>query len=196
MFAYCNNNPVVRQDSTGTAFETVFDVISLGASIVEVALNPADIWAWAGLAGDVIDLIPFVTGVGEVTRAVNTGRKIVNAADTLNDARKLVDTASDVKKGWKVGENIQNLTKAGNTPSWSAIRSRYWKNKAHFFKNDYSKNDLERMKKGLAPLVEGFDGKMYPMELHHPNGRKGNNLFTFIEVTPWAHAEIDPFRYF
>ena len=67
LYAYCDNNPVVRVDYGGQLWETVFDVISLGASIVEVCVNPTDPWAWAGLAGDAIDLIPFVTGVGEVT---------------------------------------------------------------------------------------------------------------------------------
>ena len=48
----------------------------LHASIVEVCLNPTDPWAWAGLAGDAVDLIPFVTGVGEATRAAKTTAKV------------------------------------------------------------------------------------------------------------------------
>ena len=35
LFAYCDNNPVVRVDHSGQFWDTVFDVISLGASIVE-----------------------------------------------------------------------------------------------------------------------------------------------------------------
>ena len=187
MFAYCGNNPIARQDSNGEAFETAWDLASLGFSIGEVIANPYDPWAWIGLAGDTADvLIPFVGGIGEATRAVKVATQ----------AAEMLDTASDVKKGWKVGDDIANLTKAGNVPSWSTIRSRYWKNKAHYFEANYSTNDLARMKKGLAPLVEYVDGKKYPMELHHPNGRKGSNIFTFIEVTPWKHAEIDPFRCF
>ena len=187
MFAYCGNNPISRTDRNGEAFETVFDIISLGASVAEVVINPADIWAWAGLVGDVADvLIPFVGGIGEATRLLKVASRTA----------EMIDTASDAKKGWKVGEDITKLTKAGNIPSWSTIRSRYWKNKAFYFESDYSASDLERMKKGLAPLVEFVDGKVYPIELHHPNGRAGNNIFTFFEATPWKHAEIDPFRYF
>jgi hypothetical protein len=77
-------------------------VISLGASIVEVCVNPTDPWAWAGLAGDAIDLIPFVTGVGEVTRAVKTTVKVVDKADDVVDAAKVIyktaDKASDIRK--------------------------------------------------------------------------------------------------
>ncbi len=47
-YAYCGNNPVVRADHGGRFWETIFDIISLGASIVEVCLNPSDPWAWAG----------------------------------------------------------------------------------------------------------------------------------------------------
>jgi len=77
LYAYCDNNPVIRSDDGGMVWETVFDILSLGASIVEVAINPADPWAWAGLVGDAVDLIPFVTGVGEVTRAVKTTTKLI-----------------------------------------------------------------------------------------------------------------------
>lgn len=65
-------------------------------------MNPTDIWAWAGLVGDAVDLIPFVTGVGEVTRAVKTTVKITNKAtdvlDTANTLYKTADAASDIRK--------------------------------------------------------------------------------------------------
>jgi hypothetical protein len=97
LYAYCDNNPVMRRDDGGQFWDTVFDVISLGVSIVEVCVNPTDPWAWAGLAGDAIDLIPFVTGVGEVTRAVKTIDKV---ADTVQIAKAvdLTDDAADIVK--------------------------------------------------------------------------------------------------
>lgn len=50
------------------------------------------------------------------------------------------------------------------------------------------------MKKGKAPLVMyPKNGKMYPMELHHPNGRDGNNIFDFEPLTPWDHDAADSF---
>ena len=83
MFAYCGNNPAARVDAFGNAWETVWDIFSLGSSIIEVAANPADIWAWVGLAGDLVDVVvPFVGGIGEATRAVNAARKV---ADKAND---------------------------------------------------------------------------------------------------------------
>ena len=75
-------------DRNGEFLDTVFDVISLGMSIAEVAACPADPWAWASLIGDVVDLIPCVTGVGEGVRAIKTARY----------AKKAVSEAGDVAK--------------------------------------------------------------------------------------------------
>ena len=94
MFAYCGNNPVSRKDENGEAFETVFDVLSLGASIMEVAFNPADPFAWLGLAGDAIDLIPFVTGVGETIRILKAGSKVTDTADNVIDTYRRLKKAS------------------------------------------------------------------------------------------------------
>lgn len=85
LYAYCGNNPVCRTDPTGKAFETILDVLSLGASILDVAFNPADPFAWLGLAGDAVDLIPFVTCVGETIRALKMGSKVVDGVDSTID---------------------------------------------------------------------------------------------------------------
>ena len=99
LYAYCDNNPVTRTDNGGAFWDTVFDVVSLCFSVAEVVANPSDPWAWAGLIGDAVDLIPFVSGVGEVTRAVNTVRKVLDVADDLHDAGKAIDNATDALDG-------------------------------------------------------------------------------------------------
>lgn len=93
MFAYCGNNPVNSSDYNGEFWDTVLDVVSVGFSIAEVAVNPTDPWAWAGLAGDLIDLIPFVTGIGETTRAIKvTVSAAEGAGDVISAARKSYNT--------------------------------------------------------------------------------------------------------
>ena len=180
LFAYCDCNPIVRIDVGGNVWETIVDVISLGSSVIEVYINPTDPWAWAGLVGDVIDIVPVVTGVGETIKAVKIINRTTDVADAINDTHK----------GWKLGDNVTNLTKAGNTPSWSTIRSRYWKNEALLNSHKYTDpNDISLMKKGKAPI--GYDSK--PMELHHPLGRKGgDNLFIFY---PMHHTDHMLFHY-
>lgn len=48
---------------------------------------------------------------------------------------------------------------------------------------EYSPEDLLRMSQGRAPLaLNPNNGKMYPMELHHPNGRSGDNFLILSEL--------------
>ena len=98
LYAYCNNDPVNYCDPNGHWIETVFDLFSLGISVVEVVINPVDPLAWAGLAGDALDLIPFVTGMGETIKGVRVVAKGVDAADDAMDTirfMKAVDRAED-----------------------------------------------------------------------------------------------------
>ena len=103
----------------------------------------------------------------------------------MNKVDNAVGAARTVKRGWKVGDDITALTRAGNAPSWSTVRQRYWKNKAFYNPFTYP-NDLSRMKKGLAP--KGRDG--FSMELHHPYGRIGENFYIFEEITRTNHIMI------
>ena len=89
MFSYCENNPVLGVDQNGEFLDTIFDVISLGMSVAEVVANPADPWAWASVAGDIVDLIPGVTGVGETLRVIKSSNHVVDAAKGLRKSQKI-----------------------------------------------------------------------------------------------------------
>ena len=102
LYLYCGNDPINYVDPSGQWFETVFDLLSLGISIVEVIINPVDPWAWAGLAGDALDLVPFVTGVGETIKGVRVVAKGVDMADDALDTIKFMkatDRAADFADG-------------------------------------------------------------------------------------------------
>ncbi len=88
MFAYCGNNSANRLDFGGNFWETAFDVVSLGVSIVGVCNNPTDLWEWVSLAGDTIDLIPFVTGAGELTRTLKITNKTFNIEEIVMDSKQ------------------------------------------------------------------------------------------------------------
>ena len=186
MFAYCENNPVMRVDPTGELFWDILDVFMAALSWDDFLESPSLVnLGWAAL--DTLALLPGVPSSGYARRGVEV-------VSSISHANKAKDVA---KVGWKVGDNISNLTRAGNVPSWSTVRQRYWKNEALTNYKEYSPEDLLRMSQGRAPLaLNPNNGKMYPMELHHPNGRKGSDLFNFIQVTPWKHAEIDKYRHF
>ena len=102
MFAYCGNNPVNRADDSGTFWETVWDIVSLATSVAEVAINPTDPWAWAGLAGDIVDVVlPCVGGVGEVVDTAKTAYRVVDTGeDIIDEARtiyRLAGSTDDIK---------------------------------------------------------------------------------------------------
>ena len=189
LFAYCDANPTVRLDVGGYVWETVFDVVSLGASIVEVSINPSDPWAWAGLVGDVIDLVPFATGIGETVKITKSLKKATTVKDAAKKINDVSSAAKTTKRGWKVGDDITNLTRAGKDPSWSTVRQRYWKNQAYYAPYKFPQ-DISRMKKGLAPI--GWDG--FSMQLHHPHGRDGLNFYKFKPLTRTEHILEHKYR--
>ena len=206
LYVYCANNPVWYCDTAGNVFETVFDIVSLGVSIAEAIDNPKNTEAWVSVFADTVDLIPFVTGVGEVTRAVRIADAVGDAADTIHDVQKATDAVGEAaSKGWKVGDDISVPTRNGNDPAWSTVRQRYWKNEAannptaYTDSKLYTEDSLSRMHKGLAPKHYGTDGKAYSMELHHKKARceGGKHNYNNLQVvTPWEHAEKDKFRHF
>jgi RHS repeat-associated protein len=113
LYSYCDNNPVTRSDSSGKFWETIFDIVTIGFSIYDVCKNPSDPWAWAGLAGDVIDLIPIVTGVGEGIKAISKTNKIVDSIQAADNVADAVDAAGDAGKAINNGiDTYGNLQKA------------------------------------------------------------------------------------
>ena len=85
-------------DPSGHLIETGFDIASLLFSVAEVACNPSNVWAWIGLAGDLVDLIPIVSGVGEATDVLRIASKaddIIDAADDVYDSAKVVYKFTD-----------------------------------------------------------------------------------------------------
>ena len=80
----------MRVDHTGEFWGILFDVASLAFSIVDVCQNPDDVWAWVGLAFDIVDLLPIISGTGEV-------------ADVLRFANKSDDAVSEfLQAGGKI----------------------------------------------------------------------------------------------
>ncbi len=111
LYCYCMNDPVNLYDSSGHWVETVFDLFSLGVSIVEVIINPYDPLNWAGLAGDALDLIPFVTGVGETVRGVKVVAKGVDMTDDVYDTIKIMKVADLTDDAW---DTVRGLDRAGD----------------------------------------------------------------------------------
>ena len=99
MYAYCQNNPIIYSDYTGDVLETAFDIATLGVSIAAVAAEPTSFWTWAGLLGDVIDLLPGVTCVGEAVKTLGVVAKTADASGDIRTAKRASDAAISMVQG-------------------------------------------------------------------------------------------------
>lgn len=110
LFAYCDNNPIMRVDTTGYAWETVFDAISLAESVLATMADPRNPYNWIALAGDTIDFaIPFIAGIGESARLLKTAKAI----DKIEIA-KIATTGTPNKMG-KIGEALAGINQNAKT---------------------------------------------------------------------------------
>ena len=104
LYAYCNNNPVVCRDLTGTVAETIFDVISLVDAVLTTMADPRNVYNWVALVGDVADMaIPFVAGLGESARLLKTA-KVVDRVEISKIA-----TIGNSNKIGKIGEALAGI---------------------------------------------------------------------------------------
>ena len=136
LYVYCDNNPVVRRDLQGYFWETLFDIVSLGTSVVEVCVNPGDPWNWAGLIGDAIDLIPFVTGAGEATRAVKTANKVADKTTAVIKIQKAVDFTPESAKIVKSLDRSKGYTR-------SSLRAGIYIHNGYKATNEFIKKEKE-----------------------------------------------------
>ena len=138
--------------------------------------------------------------ISQTESQYNNERNITNFNSlSKNDYLQVVRNATGewtVPKGWKVGDDIRNLTSKGNLPKWNTVRQRYWKNQAYYNSNNYSAENVIRMQQGLAPQrLNPVTGLMESMELHHHMvPQRDGGLFDFIQVWPNEHLAIDPYR--
>ncbi len=159
LYAYCDNNPVMRTDGDGMFWETVWDIASLIGSIIDVVNDPSDPWAWAGLVGDVVDvLIPCVGGIGEVTKVAKTVDNIVDAADDIHDAVKAVDKVDDAIDAVKTSKRSQAVRKA-------------WRNEYLDVKN--GGNGVSRIWTSSEKIELLNTGKVTGYQGHHMKSVKG-----------------------
>ncbi|MDF7797812.1 hypothetical protein P4A91_25365, partial [Pseudomonas syringae] len=119
-----------------------------------------------------------------------------NVLEAKEKAPEPTDTPP-VKNGWKVGDDVYNKTAKGNDPSWTTVRSRFWKNEAATTEatSKYGAENIERMKKGLAPQRYNADkGGMESMELSHEPVPFRDGGKDFVPRWPQDHAAVDPYR--
>lgn len=126
-------------------------------------------------------------GVGKLSSKLPKLRITIDPnslGSNLGNLRITVEAAGGSK-------NITRLTRAGNYPSWSTVKSRYWK---------LMNNGKVPKGKAVVRVRETGEVKTIKVskELHHTNGRTGPDPHRFSnleEVWPWEHAAIDRYRH-
>ena len=167
----------MRVDHSGALWDTVFDVVSLGLSVVDVINNPDDVWAWVGLALDAVDLIPFVSGLGEASDMVRIASKaddIIDAADDVHDTVKIakaVDFTEDAADKIKALDRSSGFTKS--TASMGRQIHNGYKATKEFKPNYKEFRDI----KGIRPDYVDFDNKIiYELKPTNPRSIKSGIL--------------------
>ncbi|MBI3259484.1 MAG: hypothetical protein HYZ54_08440 [Ignavibacteriae bacterium] len=137
--------------------------------------------------------IPFGPGIAGVLSAEAQAARMAVKVET--QAGRIAASQVTKIKGWKVGDDIRNLTSKGNLPKWDTVRRRFWKTEVVKHPEKYAPEQLERMKKGLAPQrLNTQTGKMESMELHHDPAQRDGGLFDFVPLWPDEHAGVDSLR--
>jgi len=154
----------------------------------------------AGLA--TASCVPVIKELKNLKPGTAAKKLITKITGAYKNARIPKTLANNVR-GWKVGDQITNLTKFGKVPKWSTVRKRYWKNQAERIKSDPSfrpdygnPGNIKRMEKGLAPQrLNEKTGLWESMELHHIPPQREGGLFDFFELWPEEHAKLDDLRH-
>ena len=108
-FAYCGNNSIVRRDDNGYLWDTVFDIVSLVFSVGDVISNPGDALSWIGLVGDIVDLVPFISGAGETAKAIGVSIRITNKVDNTCDVINVVKATDFTEDAWDVIKSLDRV---------------------------------------------------------------------------------------
>ena len=191
LYAYCDNNPVMRVDNGGEFWDTVFDVVSLCFSVVDVIKNPDDPWAWVGLAADVVSLaVPFATGGGTVVKAVSKADDVVDLAKNADRAIDAIDTVSDIGKAARKVDDVSDTIKAAQNIG-NSVDSLDELRKNQRALSDLGKEIERNAKKGnFISFDEAkiFDEwcKEYGIPQHHPALRDSGKHW----VTGWDHTHF------
>lgn len=128
-------------------------------------------------------------------RRVASGGRIAAPGSGLTLGVMKRNTTANSTVGWRVGDPINNLTSAGNVPKWNTVRQRFWKNEALYNPGEYTKPQLEAMKRGRAPRRwDHGKGAWESKELHHDPPQREGGLFDVNPVWPGEHALRDPCR--
>ena len=118
MFAYCENDPVMRIDPTGEVFWDIFDVFMAALSWNDFLESPSFVsLGWAAL--DTIALLPGVPSSGYARRGVEL------VSNSYGSVRRLANFAYATEYGIDTYRNLRQFTKGTGLEVHHVIEKRF-----------------------------------------------------------------------
>lgn len=78
-------------------------------SVGEVVSNPGDALSWIGLVGDIVDLVPFISGAGETAKAIGVSVRITNKVDNTCDVINVAKATDFTEDAWDVIKSLDKV---------------------------------------------------------------------------------------
>jgi RHS repeat-associated protein len=193
-YAYVNNNPYKYVDPDG-------EILNFAAKFVlDVGINIAFNYVTTGqlnVGGALKEsALGILNPAKTLTKAAKLGRALAKGAKAAAPAKQAARAAGTSQR-WKAGDDIYAPTKGGE-PSWSTVRSRYWKNEAASGEaaEKWGAENVGRMKRGRAPQRYNADkGDTESMELSHEPLPMRDGGKDVVPRWPQDHAAVDPYRH-
>lgn len=170
--------------------------------------------AWIGLAGDAIDLIPFVTGVGETARVVSTAIDIADAVhdvdngvevveesvklakyldvDVIPSTAKTLENIKDASKTLEAGDNYVYVAFKNNQLEYVGITNDFGRRHAeHLANGRFTYEYINGLSRDSARIVEQTVIETFGMSKY---GGPLSNRINSISIKNPLYSLVGPFK--
>ena len=107
LYVYCENDPINNEDSTGFAYETVIDVISVIWSFIDLIKNPCTSTAGFFIWDAVSVVVPFLPGSYAYKGAKLTLSAPSKLSELTKNSKYITGTYKQLKKLFKKLKNVE-----------------------------------------------------------------------------------------
>ncbi len=184
-FVYCGSNPIIRFDSDGNIFDTIWDVgnviYDVGAAVYNHVKGDHETakghWADAGfdVAAALIPCVP-----AGATKAFKVASKTAKSVDKVSDVKKTTEAASEVAKATDKSAEVNNskaLLKKGRSGRQAKLKELGNDPKLGKADRGWIKQEQNRKQRGKRTPIRNPKGNV----LAHPRGKEASKGHSYRE---------------